>query len=90
MDVIDYASGKLDEPPILLRWYWLTRRYGLPYAGGWMDQPAGLVDKMALVGLLYDAKVARMNVPAGEVAKWKNSNRRYAKILKWAEDVING
>lgn len=44
--------------PDVLRDALRTRRWGLPDAGGWRDQDAGLVDAMEIAIDVYDAILA--------------------------------
>jgi len=34
-------------------WYWRTKRFGLPHGRGWLDEPAGLLDRMAYLEMVY-------------------------------------
>jgi len=41
------------EPPRELIWYWRTKRFGLPHGRGWLDEPAGLLDRMVYLDTVY-------------------------------------
>ena len=61
----------------------------LPYSGGVMDQPAGLLRKMRQVNNVYEA--ARMykregNKP-GESAKWKREHQEVWDIVDQVEKL---
>jgi hypothetical protein len=47
-----------------------TRRWGLPEAGGWLDQEAGWLDKMSLALQVYDAITEYARVPAEKKYDW--------------------
>ena len=47
-----------------------TRQWGLPEAGGWKDQVAGLLDKMTVCLRVYDALTAYRSVSASEQYEW--------------------
>jgi len=34
---------------------WRAERYGSPFAGGWMDWPAGFIEKMNYCSTIYNA-----------------------------------
>jgi hypothetical protein len=63
----------------------MATRWGtLPEAGGTLDQPAGLLKKMALLENVYN--VARSRRGAKDAAKWAEQNEEafelYAKAWK--------
>jgi len=33
----------------VIDWYWTTKRYGLPYSGGWAEQPCITVDVLKIL-----------------------------------------
>ena len=39
--------------PLYLRRAWTTAKYGNPYSGGWMDWPAGEINKMNTCELIH-------------------------------------
>lgn len=68
-------------PPPELRMAWRVRRWGAPYADGWMDWPAGLVDKMAIAENVYNACLSYRNVPAGGGVAWTQRNPQAWQIV---------
>jgi len=43
------------DPPRELKYFWRSKSWGLPYEGGWMKQPAGLITRMTTLGNVYNA-----------------------------------
>jgi hypothetical protein len=66
-------------------WSWQTERWGLPYAGGWMNQPAGMLDRMSAARGAYEAVKQYQTVGAGERAQWKTHNPELADALARVE-----
>ena len=61
----------------------------LPYSGGVMEQPAGLLRKMRQVRNVYEAiklYKAEGNKP-GSTAKWKLENKAIWDIIEWVEEL---
>lgn len=79
-------------PPLELIWYWRTARYGLPYGGGWMEQPAGLLDRISEVGSTYEAlREYRQNgTQAGQAAKWRKDHQYLAEIVDRVRKLKHG
>ena len=51
-----------------------SETYGLPYAGGWMEQPAGDMERMSIcLGAYRDVKDFRGIAP-GTGAQWQLKN----------------
>lgn len=73
------------QPPRELIWYWNLSAFGLPHAGGWMEQPAGLVDRIRQVGWVYESFKARRAIESGGLAKWKKENPAMARTVKQIE-----
>jgi hypothetical protein len=72
-----------NAPPRELRWAFRSEKWGLPKAGGWLAQPAGLVDKMTTCLNAYNAiKAFNAAENAGEFA---SSNPGYWKIIQSIE-----
>lgn len=82
------AEGQKAEAPRELVWHWNLQAYGLPHAGGWMDQPAGLLDQMRQAGWVYESFRSRAKVKAGELAKWKQTNPGMARTVKQVEKLL--
>lgn len=61
----------------------------LPYSGGVMDQPAGLMRKLRRVGNVYMAVKAyeKEGKKPGESAKWKNNNEEVWRIVSQVNEL---
>lgn len=46
---MDYVQGKRPQPPQIYSYVNFTKQWGSPYGGGWMEWPAGLVNKMSVI-----------------------------------------
>lgn len=76
----DYASGATTTPPPELRLALQCQQYhALPVAGGILDQPAGLMDKLNAVYNTYSAWAEYMRHPYK--ATWATDNPRAAHII---------
>jgi hypothetical protein len=74
--VADCADGK-GPPPGELQLAWQARGWGaLPEAGGLLDQPAGLLDRMSTALSVYDALAAYKKRPAGHELEFSQKNPR--------------
>lgn len=63
------------KPPYVLYLAWHCHRWGaLPIAGGVLDQPAGLLDKMAFAENIYNTIKSYEAVPPTKVVEWIQSN----------------
>jgi hypothetical protein len=59
-----------NAPPKELKWAFRSEQWGLPVAGGWLVQPAGLTDRMTACLNTYHAVKAYNAAPdAGEFAR---------------------
>ena len=68
----DAAEG-LGPPPEELQLAWQVRRWhALPEPGGLLDQPAGLVERMAVAESVYQAVKAWRSAP--EWGRWSVQN----------------
>lgn len=56
----------------------------MPESGGWLNQPAGLLDKMSVVGAAY--KAIKEFYAAPNLAKWSNAN---PGAMQTATAIIN-
>lgn len=65
---------KQHPAPVELRGYWQTQQWGLPYAGGWMEQPAGLLKRYRDAAWYFDAWRSWLQVEAGQMAEWKQKH----------------
>lgn len=61
----------------------------LPYSGGVMEQPAGLLRKMRQVGNVYRAfrEYERKGKVPGESAKWKNEHSDIWDIVSQVNEL---
>lgn len=73
-----YAEGQ-GEAPAELTWAHRTDLYGLPYAGGWLDQPAGLLGRMEAAKITVQA--VRSWREAANWGAWKAKNKHLWKIV---------
>ena len=72
--VADCADGK-GPPPGELQLAWQARGWGaLPEAGGLLDQPAGLLDRMSTCLHVYDAVTAYKKSPGGQEGEFSKKN----------------
>ena len=77
----DYAEGNGPTPPEL-QLYWQCRDLNaLPYAGGVLDQPAGLVQRMRAANNVYQAQKAFMSM------RLPDFHRRYPDGMKLVQQV---
>ena len=88
----DYAERKSPPPQILLLALDCEHYRALPYSGGVMDQPAGLLGKMRAVMNVYHAFVEYKNagMRAGGMAKWRNENQEIYDIISEINRLRNG
>ena len=73
--------------PTALRLAWQSERWGaLPEAGGLLDQPAGLLNKMAAVSNVYNAFVT-MQRHTGQLVQLANSNPQVIATVRRIEKL---
>lgn len=53
---------------------WMSKRHGLPRAGGWLDQDAGDLERMDIAADAYQAYYEFKYMPAGSGANWQLAN----------------
>jgi len=84
-----HAEDPKNPPPRELVWYWRTAEYGLPYAGGWMKQPAGLLDRMTYAGRVYQAvrEYREHGSEAGKAAQWRKDHPEMVKLLDLVREL---
>lgn len=81
MAAADYAAEQ-GPPPGELTDYYKTRRWGLPYAGGWMEQPAGWLDRMEKCAVAFQAMRGYQEASAKqELAKWRKKNPEFSQVV---------
>lgn len=79
--MVDYAEGK-GPPPQALVDGWRARQWGLPEAGGRLDQPAGMVARMTHALNLYELWSGYLAAEArGDGVQWKNSDPQRARAI---------
>ena len=90
MAVADYAEGKSHIMPPLLELGLNCEQYqALPYSGGVMEQPAGLMSKIRKVMNIYHAfKIwTAQGQKPGEAAKWKKENESIWNIVSEVNEL---
>lgn len=74
-----------EPPPPALRLAWRIQQWGPPDGNGWMDWPAGQLDRISAVLNVYNAMSAYANGKG--TADWMDANpqiaRTVARITKW-------
>ena len=70
------AVGREAEPPPIELWLaWHVEQWGaLPYGGGLLDQPAGLLDKMRVALGVYNVVQSFEGQQPGTKAAWVRAN----------------
>ena len=84
--VADYVEGKIDNPPLILRYALQAKSYNtLPNSGGLRSQPAGMMLKMSAAINVYNAfksfKSNEFNV------KWIKANPELWEIITEVETL---
>jgi hypothetical protein len=83
---MDYCDGDIDEPPRELKLALQCRMWNnLPLAGGILDQPFRLVEKMSLSIRLYDVYSTMLR--AENIAQWAKDQPDAYKFFAWAKQV---
>lgn len=86
----DYADGTRATAPALLELALNCTDYAaLPYSGGVMDQPAGLMRKLRQVGNVFHAvkQYKADGQKPGESAAWKKKNETAWAIVEEVEKL---
>lgn len=82
MDCVDDPHA---APPPELRLYWLCMRYSsLPGPGALLDQDAGLMNRMSVLGNVYDT-VQRVRGLAGK--EIHNMRPADGRLLAWLDEI---
>lgn len=77
------ASDPKSKTPRELRLAFACTRYGaLPFSGGVLEQPAGLLERMRTAEAVYTAFMAYRSAQPGEHAKWKSEHPEAWEIIK--------
>jgi len=84
----DYGLGEGEPPPEIRMAQLCERWHALPEAGGLLDQPAGLVEKMSIAMNVFNAHKAMLE--SGDWATWLTENKQGAEIINWVKELRNG
>ena len=82
VEVMDYADAVLFQqkatPPQDLQNAWKIKAHGMPYAGGWMEQPAGLLNRAMTALNVYDSYMAWY---VSDRAVWQAEHKEAARVV---------
>ncbi len=82
MAVVDGTNA---PPPPELRLYWMCQRYGsLPEPGALFDQDAGLLERMSLLGNVYEAVQRVRGLTGDDIHRMRPDDGR---LLTWLEKI---
>lgn len=70
----------LPPPELELGWQ-VDRFHALPDAGGLLDQPFGLMEKLRVATDIYKGYNAYINRPMGDDAKWIREHPEYMRAV---------
>lgn len=85
----DAAEGKGGPPPELT-WAWRSAAWGLPGGRGWLNEPAGLVDRMTAALNTYNAVSSYRQRKPGSEGDWAAAHPVYWKIVQEVEELRRG
>jgi hypothetical protein len=77
-----------ESPPELKLAQLCERWRALPEAGGLLDQPAGLIEKMSIAVNVFNAHRAMRE--SGDWATWMTENPQGAEMINWVKELRNG
>ena len=80
------ANGKAKAPPELELAFQAKSWGVLPYAGGLLDQPAGLIMRMTVAYNAYSYAKSYLNVSSGSMSSWTKNNPEGFKFIRWLEE----
>lgn len=60
--------------------------WGSPWAGGWLEWPAGKIKRLTVAKVVTDALHSSSNVKPGQWAKWEENHPGYAKTY---DDILS-
>ena len=89
-------AGQYDAPPPrLLTRAWRIKRWGaLPEAGGLLDQPAGLMQRMAYLSDVYNAhrawRRALESMDSEGLARWQEQNADVMNLMAQIREERRG
>lgn len=82
---VDCVSDPQATPPPELRLYWMCMRYGsLPEPGGLLDQDAGLMGRMSLLGNVYDTVQRVRGLVGDQIHDMRPEDGR---LLAWLDRI---
>lgn len=92
---MDFAEDSTQTPPPELSLAFSCERWhALPYEGGLLDQPAGLMHRMSLVMNIHNAFKSRLGYRdesgSENWAEWANKFPEAARLLEAAEQERHG
>jgi hypothetical protein len=76
----DAAKG--GPPPPELVWAWRSEKWGLPNGRGWLNEPAGLVDRMSQALSVYSAAMLYETRKPGHEGEWARSHPEEWKVIQ--------
>ena len=85
--VADYAEGIGDQPAELKLAIQCEQWRVLPEAGGLLDQPVGLIDRMGIILNVYKAVKASMDRGNRNFADWSKQNPDAFRIIASIEKL---
>lgn len=88
IETAEFSEGiRTSGPRLLLLAFQCEKYRSLPYSGGVLEQPAGLLDKMDTLKGIYRAYMiqAREGNKPGEMAKWRKENEATWMIISDVE-----
>lgn len=77
-------------PPYELKMYWRIEKYGSPWGTGWMEWPAGMVDRMTAAANVWRAFSAFRS--SGGRPEWANANPGIMNVVTsvWRMKIERG
>lgn len=83
LEVLDYAdavlSGERATPPKDLQMAFKIEAHGMPYAGGWLEQPAGMLNRATTALNVYQFNKSWYVAPSR--SEWQALNPEGALIV---------
>jgi hypothetical protein len=80
MAVADAAQDDSIKPPPEVIMASRINKWGDPWGGGWMDWPAGLVNRLTVAENITNAMRSAGRAKPGKFGEWEKSNPHEAKI----------
>ena len=79
MAVADAAQDSEADPPPEVIMSSRIEMWGAPWAGGWMNWPAGKIKRLTIAKVVTEAMRSASNVKPGEWGVWEENHPGYAK-----------